>query len=83
MRRKVTLGSNCRLRLANLGLDRNELGAFLVQAGLGSARDHPLASLLALNGLRISDALDADIDTWSTSWATGRSRSSERVASTQ
>jgi site-specific recombinase XerD len=46
-----------------LGLDRNELGAFLVQAGLGSARDHALASLLALNGLRISEALGADIDT--------------------
>jgi integrase len=43
-------------------LDRNELGAFLVQAGLGSARDHALASLLALNGLRISEALGADID---------------------
>jgi len=41
-----------------LGLDRNELGAFLVQAGLGSARDHALASLLALKGLRISEALD-------------------------
>lgn len=40
-----------------LGLDRNELGAFLVQAGMGSARDHALASLLALNGLRISEAL--------------------------
>jgi len=25
-----------------LGLDRNELGAFLVQAGIGSARDHAL-----------------------------------------
>ena len=45
-----------------LGLDRNELGAFLVQAGLGSLRDHALASLLALNGLRISEALNADID---------------------
>ena len=45
-----------------LGLDRNELGAFLVQAGLGSPRDHALASLLALNGLRISEALGADID---------------------
>ncbi len=45
-----------------LGLARNELGAFLVQAGLGSARDHALASLLALNGLRISEALGADID---------------------
>jgi site-specific recombinase XerD len=45
-----------------LGLDRNELGAFLVQAGLGSARDHALASLLALNGLRISEDLGSDID---------------------
>ena len=45
-----------------LGLDRNELGAFLVQAGLGTPRDHALASLLALNGLRISEALGANID---------------------
>ncbi len=45
-----------------LGLDRNELGAFLVQAGLGSPRDHALASLLALNGLRISEALGADVE---------------------
>ena len=45
-----------------LGLDRNELGAFLVAAGLSSNRDHALASLLTLNGLRISEALGADID---------------------
>lgn len=45
-----------------LGLDRNELGAFLVQAGLASPRDHALASLPALNGLRISEALGADIE---------------------
>ena len=45
-----------------LGLDRNEPGGLLVQAGLGSARDHALISLLALNGLRISEALDADIE---------------------
>ncbi len=45
-----------------LGLDRNELGAFLVQAGLSSPRDHALAVLLAVNGLRISEALGADID---------------------
>ena len=38
-----------------LGLDRDELGAFLVHAGLGSPRDHALASLLALNGPRVSD----------------------------
>ena len=44
-----------------LGLDRNELGAFLVQAGIGSPRDHALAVLLAVNGLRISEALGADI----------------------
>ncbi|MDP8960258.1 MAG: hypothetical protein M3N32_01305 [Actinomycetota bacterium] len=33
-----------------VGLDRNELGAFLVTAGLSSARDHALCSLLALKG---------------------------------
>jgi site-specific recombinase XerD len=42
-------------------LDRNELGALLVAAGLGSAQEHALMSLLALNGLRISEALGADI----------------------
>jgi integrase/recombinase XerD len=45
-----------------VGLDRNELRALLVQAGLGSARDHALISLLALNGLRISEALNADVE---------------------
>ena len=45
-----------------LGLDRNELGGLLVQAGLGSERDHALIALLALNGLRISEALGADIE---------------------
>lgn len=43
-------------------MDRNELGALLVQAGLGSERDHALISLLALNGLRISEALGANIE---------------------
>jgi integrase/recombinase XerD len=43
------------------GLDRNELGAFLVQAGLSNERDHALACLLALNGLRVSEALGCDI----------------------
>ena len=42
-------------------LDRNELGALLVAAGLGSAQEHALISVLALNGLRISEALSADI----------------------
>ena len=45
-----------------IGLDRNEVGALLVAAGLGSAADHALISLLAINGLRISEALGADID---------------------
>ena len=43
-------------------LDRNELGALLVAAGLGPAPEHALISLLALNGLRVSEALGADID---------------------
>ena len=42
-------------------LDRNELGALLVAAGLGTAQGHALLSLLALNGLRINEALGADI----------------------
>jgi integrase/recombinase XerD len=45
-----------------VGLDRNELGAFLVAAGVSSPRDHDLCSLLALNGLRISEALGATIE---------------------
>src|SRR5262249_21800327 len=36
------------------GLDRNELGALLVAAGLGLASEHALISLLTLNGLRVS-----------------------------
>ena len=43
-------------------LDRNELGALLVAAGLGSVLEHALISLLALNGLRVSEATGADID---------------------
>ena len=45
-----------------VGLDRNEVGAMLVTAGLAGARDHALISLLALNGLRVSEATGADID---------------------
>ena len=37
------------------GLDRNELGALLVAAGLGPPAQHALISLLALNGLRVFD----------------------------
>jgi integrase/recombinase XerD len=45
-----------------IGLDRNEVGALLVAAGLGPAAEHALISLLALNGLRVSEALGADIE---------------------
>ena len=44
------------------GLDRNEIGALLVAAGLGTAAEHALISLLALNGLRVSEAIGADIE---------------------
>src|SRR5262249_51869907 len=40
-------------------LGRNELGAMLVAAGLGPPAEHALISLLALNGLRISEATGA------------------------
>jgi integrase/recombinase XerD len=43
-------------------LDRNELGALLVAAGLGSPIEHALISLLALNGLRVSEATGTDIE---------------------
>jgi integrase/recombinase XerD len=45
-----------------VALDRNELGALLVAAGLGSPAGHALISLLALNGLRVSEAAGADIE---------------------
>ena len=44
------------------GLDRNEVGALLVAAGLGIPAEHALISLLALNGLRVSEATSADIE---------------------
>ena len=43
------------------GLDRSEVGAMLVAAGLAGGRDHALISLLALNGLRVSEATGANI----------------------
>jgi integrase/recombinase XerD len=45
-----------------VGLDRNELGALLVAAGLGPPAEHALISLLALNGLRVSEAAGANIE---------------------
>jgi len=44
-----------------VALDRNELGALLAAAGLGSPAGHALISLLALNGLRVGEAAGADI----------------------
>ena len=44
------------------GLDRNELGAMLVAAGLGSPAEHALISLLALNGLRVSAATGTTVE---------------------
>jgi integrase/recombinase XerD len=44
------------------GLDRNEVGAMLVAAGLGGSHEHALISLLALNGLRVSEAIGANIE---------------------
>jgi integrase/recombinase XerD len=45
-----------------VALDRNELGALLVAAGLVPPTEHALISLLALNGLRVSEATGADIE---------------------
>ncbi len=42
-------------------MDRNEVGSLLVTAGLGAPNEHALISLLAINGLRISEALGANI----------------------
>jgi integrase/recombinase XerD len=47
-------------------LDRNELGALLVAAGLGPPAEHALISLLALNGLRVSEATGADTEAMGT-----------------
>ena len=45
-----------------VALDRNELGALLVTAGLCLPGEHALISLLTLNGLRVSEATGADIE---------------------
>jgi site-specific recombinase XerD len=44
------------------GLDRNELGALLVAAGLGPPAEQALISLLALNGLRVCEATAAGVE---------------------
>jgi integrase len=45
-----------------VALDPNKLSALLVAAGLGTPGEHTLISLLALNGLRVSEATGADIE---------------------
>ncbi len=45
-----------------IGLDRNEVGALLVAAGLGPAIERALISVLALSGLRVSEATGANIE---------------------
>jgi hypothetical protein len=45
-----------------LGSTATKLGALLVTAGLGPPAEHALISLLALNGLRVSEATGADIE---------------------
>lgn len=62
------------------GLDRNEVGAMLVAAGLAGARDHALISLLALNGLRVSEAIGADIEQLGLNAATAPSSSTAKAA---
>jgi hypothetical protein len=44
------------------GLDRNELGALLVAAGLGTPDEHALTSPLARNGRRVAEATGATIE---------------------
>jgi integrase/recombinase XerD len=50
------------------------MGALLVAAGLGPAVEHALISLLALNGLRVSEATGADIEAGNCSPQLGAAR---------
>ena len=53
-------------------LDRNELGALLVAAGLGSPAEHALISLVALNAYEPPKPPAPTSNTWASSAATGR-----------
>jgi hypothetical protein len=55
-----------------VALDRNELGALLVAAGLGTAGEHALISLLALNGCGSPRLSELTSSTWAWSAGTGR-----------
>ncbi len=48
------------------GLDRNELARFLFEAERGDHQRAALAMLLGLNGLRVSEACTADLDSLGT-----------------
>ena len=61
------------------GLDRNEVGALLVAAGLGRPGSRP-DPLLRLNGLRVSEASAPTSNGWGSNAATGRSLSIARAA---
>jgi hypothetical protein len=52
-------------------LDRNELGALLVTTDSGRPADHALISLLALNGLRGSEATGPDTEQPKLLWPAG------------
>ncbi len=52
-------------------LDRNQLGALLVAAGLGPPLEHALISLLALNGLRSPKLSAPTSSTWAWNAGTG------------
>jgi integrase/recombinase XerD len=59
---------------ATLGLDRMELGAFIAQGAAAGATDYALACLLGLLGLRVSEALNIDIEHLPSNVATAPSR---------
>jgi hypothetical protein len=52
-----------------VGLDRNEVGALLLAATLGHPAEHALVSLLALKGLRVSEACGPTSKLWLSSGA--------------
>src|SRR6266702_3457225 len=60
-RRLCTVAGFYRYAVEEELLDHS-LGALLVSAGLGPPAEHALISLLALNGLRVSEATNADIE---------------------
>src|SRR5205823_5469821 len=54
--------SGLRVPRGGTGPQRGRGAALLVAAGLAGARDHALVSLLCLNGLRVSEAIGADVE---------------------